>query len=95
MVEGVPPIQYKQDYDVKDERTLNGVGSKDLELGHLGTQKEGYKIQVVPEKSNEKADFEKAIELTRYDIKGVPDRTPDLLKKIIHLFRLNEIFIPK
>lgn len=64
MVEGVPPIQYKQDCDVKDERALNGVGSRDLELGHLGT-KDGYKVQVVSEKNNEKADFEKAIELTR------------------------------
>lgn len=65
MVEGVPTIQYKQDYDVKDERALNGVGSKDLELGHLETQKEGYKVQVVPEKYSEKADFEKAIELAK------------------------------
>lgn len=65
MVEGVPPNQNKQDYDVKDERALNGVGSRDLELGHLGTQKEAYKVQVVPEKSSEKADFEKAIELTK------------------------------
>lgn len=65
MVEGVPPIQYKQEYNVKDEQQLNGVGSKDLELGHLESQKEGYKVQTVTEKSNEKADFEKAIELTR------------------------------
>lgn len=65
MVEGVPTNQYKQDNDVKDERVLNGVGSKDLELGHLGHPKEGYKVQAVSEKSSEKADFEKAIELTK------------------------------
>lgn len=64
MVEGVPPNQYKEDCDVKDERQLNGVGSRDLELGHLGS-KDGYKLQAVTEKNNEKADFEKAIELTK------------------------------
>lgn len=65
MVEGVPPLPHKQDCDVKDERVLNGIGSKDLELGHLGTHKEVYKVPADAEKNNDKADFEKAIELTR------------------------------
>lgn len=64
MVEGEPPLKHKQDCDVKDERVLNGRGSKDLELGTLGT-KELTKVAADVGKSSDKADFEQAIELTR------------------------------
>lgn len=65
MVEGEPPVKHKQDCDVKDDRVLNGRGSKDLELGNLGT-KELTKAASDVGKSSDKADFEQAIELTRY-----------------------------
>lgn len=64
MVEGEPPLKHKQDCDVKDERVLNGRGSKDLELGTLST-KELTKVAADVGKSSDKADFEQAIELTR------------------------------
>ncbi|KAJ8930446.1 hypothetical protein NQ314_016773 [Rhamnusium bicolor] len=66
MVEGGIPLKHKQDCDVKDERLPNGCGSKDLELGNLGTQKDLTKFSSDAEKSSDKADFERAIELTRY-----------------------------
>lgn len=66
MVESEPPLKHKQDCDVKDDRVLNGCGSKDLELGILGNQKDPVKALSDGEKNNDKADFEKAIELARY-----------------------------
>ncbi|KAG5891551.1 hypothetical protein JTB14_028569 [Gonioctena quinquepunctata] len=67
MVEGEPPLKHKQDCDVKDERVANGCGSKDLELGKIGTLKDTQaKLSSDADKSSDKADFEKAIELTRY-----------------------------
>lgn len=67
-VEGELPTKNKQDCDVKDERVQNGCGSKDLELAGFQTIKTLGKIQD-PEKggsTSEKADFERAIELTGY-----------------------------
>ncbi|CAH1377577.1 synaptic vesicle glycoprotein 2B-like [Tenebrio molitor] len=67
MVESDPPSKNKQDCDVKDERVLNGCGSKDLELANLATLKDLNKIPVDVEKGpSDKADFERAIELTGY-----------------------------
>ncbi|RZC42795.1 synaptic vesicle glycoprotein 2B [Asbolus verrucosus] len=67
MVESDPPTKNKQDCDVKDERVLNGCGSKDLELGNLATLKDLNKIPVDVEKGpSGKADFEGAIELAGY-----------------------------
>mgnify|MGYP005983732337 FL=1 len=67
MVESDHPSKNKQDCDVKDERVLNGGGSKDLELGNLPTLKDLNKIPVDVEKGHsDKADFERAIELTGY-----------------------------
>lgn len=67
MVESEPSSKNKQDCDVKDERVVNGCGSKDLELGNLATLKDLNKIPVDVEKGYcEKADFERAIELTGY-----------------------------
>lgn len=67
MVEGEPPLKQKQECDVKDERVLNGCGSKDLELSNLGTIKDlQTKVLSDADKNSDKADFEKAIELTRY-----------------------------
>lgn len=67
MVESDPPLKNKQDCDVKDERVLNGCGSKDLELANLATLKDLNKIPVDVEKGpSDKADFERAIELTGY-----------------------------
>lgn len=65
MVEGESPRNQKQDSDVKIEHVANGTGSKDLELGNFGTVKE-LPTKVLPDdKYCDKADFEKAIELTR------------------------------
>ncbi|XP_044730323.1 synaptic vesicle glycoprotein 2C-like [Chrysoperla carnea] len=51
--------------DVKDERTVNGCGSKDLELGNIVLTK--GKVPGDLEKGiDTKADFERAIELTGY-----------------------------
>ncbi|XP_015521844.2 synaptic vesicle glycoprotein 2C [Neodiprion pinetum] len=62
MVEGEPDSKHNRKSDVKDDRP-NGCGSKDLELARLGTK--GKTLD--PEKGSfEKADFEKAIELTGY-----------------------------
>lgn len=67
MVEGDPPSKNLQDCDVKDERVLNGCGSKDLELANYTTLKDLNKLPADVEKgSSEKADFEQAIELTGY-----------------------------
>lgn len=69
MVEGVTPTKNKQNCDVKDELVLNGCGSKDLELGGFTNIKDVDKNPPDPEKgggSSDKADFEKAIELTGY-----------------------------
>nr|CAH7721801.1 unnamed protein product [Callosobruchus chinensis] len=68
MVEGEPPNKHKQECDVKDERVLNGRGSKDLELNCLDNQKDitSLKSQEDLDRINDSADFEKAIELTRY-----------------------------
>ncbi|EFA11011.1 synaptic vesicle glycoprotein 2B [Tribolium castaneum] len=67
MVESEPPSKNKQDCDVKDERVVNGCGSKDLELANLATLKDLNKLPVDVEKgSSDKADFERAIELTGY-----------------------------
>ncbi|XP_044257208.1 synaptic vesicle glycoprotein 2B-like [Tribolium madens] len=67
MVESEPPSKNKQDCDVKDERVVNGCGSKDLELANLATLKDLNKIPVDVEKGpSDKADFERAIELTGY-----------------------------
>jgi len=66
MVEGESPRNQKQDSDVKIEQLANGTGSKDLELGNFGPVKE-ISTKVLPDdKCSDKADFEKAIELTRY-----------------------------
>ncbi|KAJ8923859.1 hypothetical protein NQ315_010441 [Exocentrus adspersus] len=65
MVEGEPPLKHNPDCDVTDERVLNGRGAKDLELGTIGT-KELTKVHPDVVKSSDKADFEQAIELTRY-----------------------------
>ncbi|KAJ8975818.1 hypothetical protein NQ317_013749 [Molorchus minor] len=66
MVEGEPPLKHKQDCDVKSEHVPNGCGSKDLELGSLGVQKDIVKAHSDVPKSSDKADFERAIELTKY-----------------------------
>ncbi|CAH1153588.1 unnamed protein product [Phaedon cochleariae] len=67
MVEGEPQTKHKQACDVKDERLLNGCGSKDLELATLGATKDlPVKLNPDADKNSDKADFEKAIELTRY-----------------------------
>ncbi|CAH1985358.1 unnamed protein product [Acanthoscelides obtectus] len=68
MVEGEPPNKHKQDCDVKDDRVLNGRGSRDLELNCLENQKDitTIKAQGDIDRNSDKADFEKAIELTRY-----------------------------
>ncbi|XP_028145548.1 synaptic vesicle glycoprotein 2B [Diabrotica virgifera virgifera] len=67
MVEGESPRNQKQDSDVKIEHLANGCGSKDLELGNFTTTKElPSKLSSDVDKSSDKADFEKAIELTRY-----------------------------
>lgn len=68
MVEGEPPTKKTQDCDVKDDRVQNGCGSKDLELAGFTTIKGIGKIPIDPEKgsNSDKADFERAIELTGY-----------------------------
>lgn len=72
MVEGDSRLKYKINCDVTDERVPNGCGSKDLELAAF-TVKDIGKIPIDPEKGttpnnsvSEKADFERAIELTGY-----------------------------
>lgn len=66
MVEGGQSYKQKPDCDVKDERAINGCGSKDLELVNFSTLKDG-KVPGDPEKGpSDKADFEGAIELTSY-----------------------------
>ncbi|CAH0562650.1 unnamed protein product [Brassicogethes aeneus] len=68
MVEGEPVSKHKADCDVNDERILNGCGSKDLELANFATLKDLGKIPAsdVEKGSSDKADFERAIELTEY-----------------------------
>lgn len=68
MVEGDLPSKNKQECDVKDERIQNGCGSKDpIELAGYQTIKTLGKLPADPEKGgSEKADFERAIELTGY-----------------------------
>lgn len=68
MVESEPPLKHKKDCDVKDERVPNGCGSKDLELANLSTIRDTDKNPLDVEKGGicDKADFERAIELTEY-----------------------------
>lgn len=67
MVEGGPTFKNNQECDVKDERVQNGCGSKDLELVNFSTLKDIGKVPGDPEKgASDKADFERAIELTGY-----------------------------
>jgi VNT family MFS transporter (synaptic vesicle glycoprotein 2) len=69
MVEGEPPIKHKENCDVKNQHTLNGCGSKDLELSNPPTivKTDLSKAFADVEKGNsDKADFERAIELTEY-----------------------------
>lgn len=66
MVEGDPASKPKLDCDVKDERVANGCGSKDLELANFATLKDLGKLPDVEKGSSDKADFERAIELSSY-----------------------------
>lgn len=69
MVEGEPPLKHKDNCDVKDQRTLNGCGSKDLELSNppIIVKTDLSKAFADVEKgSSDKADFERAIELAEY-----------------------------
>lgn len=65
MVEGDLATKNKSDCDVKDSRTTNGCGSKDLELSTLATFKELGRLDV-EKGGSDKADFERAIDLTGY-----------------------------
>lgn len=69
MVEGEPPIKHQANCDVNDKRTLNGCGSNDLALSNPQpiVKTEVSKGFADAEKgSSDKADFERAIELTEY-----------------------------
>lgn len=66
MVEGAQTIKNKQECDVKDERVVNGCGSKDLELVNFSTLKDGKIPGDLEKGTSDKADFEGAIELTSY-----------------------------
>ncbi|XP_050313387.1 synaptic vesicle glycoprotein 2B isoform X1 [Anthonomus grandis grandis] len=68
MVEGEPPLKHKENCDVNDKRTLNGCGSKDLDLTTQPVTKSDWSkvLTDVERGSSDKADFERAIELTQY-----------------------------
>ena len=68
MVEGDNPPKYTLNCDVKDERVANGCGSKELELTSYRSAppKSGGDPEKQAGGSDEKADFERAIELTGY-----------------------------
>ncbi|XP_060537458.1 synaptic vesicle glycoprotein 2B-like [Cylas formicarius] len=75
MVEGEPPLKHTENCDVKDERVLNGCGSKDLELkdvpppyhkNSLPKNLADVEKGSIEKGSSDKADFERAIELTKY-----------------------------
>lgn len=70
MVEGDPPTKNTQDCDVKDDRVLNGCGSKDLELANLTTLDDRNRIPADVEKGcgacEFEADFEGAINAAGY-----------------------------
>nr|QHN70673.1 MFS transporter 5 [Limenitis arthemis astyanax] len=65
MIETDPGPKKPHNCDVKSDHQLNGPGSKNIDLGIVPTLKTPAKLD--PEKgSSEKADFERAIELTGY-----------------------------
>ncbi|KAF7267110.1 hypothetical protein GWI33_019607 [Rhynchophorus ferrugineus] len=65
MVEGEPPLKHKENCDVNNESALNGCGSK--ELSNPTPKTDFSKALADVEKGNsDKADFERAIELTEY-----------------------------
>ncbi|XP_066155610.1 synaptic vesicle glycoprotein 2B-like [Euwallacea fornicatus] len=69
MVEGEPPLKHKENCDVNDKRALNGCGSNDLALSNTQAivKTEASKGFADVEKAcSDKADFERAIELTQY-----------------------------
>ncbi|XP_038222112.1 synaptic vesicle glycoprotein 2C-like [Zerene cesonia] len=66
MVETDPGPKKPHNCDVKSDHQLNGPGSKTAELGVVTSLKSPVKFDPEKGANTEKADFEKAIELTRY-----------------------------
>ena len=66
MVETDPGPKKPHNCDVKREHQLNGPGSKTAELGIVPSLKTPVKLDPEKGPNSEKADFERAIELTGY-----------------------------
>ncbi|CAK1580938.1 unnamed protein product [Parnassius mnemosyne] len=66
MVETDPGPKKPHNCDVKDEHQLNGPGSKTVDLGVVPSLKTSAKCDPEKAPNSEKADFERAIELTGY-----------------------------